>query len=439
MTTHFVARQNPDVAEVVTEDRHTFGELLLCALVPWALFGHQLVLMMAVQLDLPTRHLTVLGRGFTVAIALATLAWVVPHPGRILQRIAPILLISFWAFYLLRVGLEAEALSHAIEDADRFPLSYILQMGLGACFLPACAVLGNASWRRHRTIRNLTVALASVSGVLMLYTYGSAIANFDSRWKAGSQVEGAFAVHPLALGYLGAALIAFSIYFFCCLNDGRRALRWSAAAFLCGLGVPLLVGSASRGPVLAVSATILILLCSLFRRKAIGHAVAFLVITIALTIATLTYTSATGSNLVNRLLAIDSAIEAQSGEADRLVLYAEAFSMFLDSPVFGESTKLPGRDEYPHNLFVESLMATGLVGTIPLVILLGLAIRAAWRIMTRRPELAWMPLLFLLNFVGAMFSFAIYTNVPLWLSLAATFSCAEWIRETPELDTSPTN
>lgn len=402
------------------------GDALQCLLFSWALLGHQTLVLVAVYQDVATRDLTILSRVATAGLSLLTivcLAWRMQH---VLRRFIVVPFVLFWGFYFLRLFLSGNVPIAGEQEAERFTHDYILRMAVGACFIPSAAVLVNTCWNWHETARRLCVGLAAVSATLMLLLYGPRLMAFDSRIQSGDLVDGVYAVHPLSLGYLGAALLVLA-YHYCCLSRGHTN-RYLLAALLAGLGIPLLVGSASRGPVIALAGVILTLLFSLVWRRAFGRALAVGLVTGITCVAVIIVAEATGSSIFERLLGLREDIAAQASSTDRLMLYRLAFDAFLDSPLIGSAVLLPGREEYPHNLFLESLMATGLAGTLPLVVLVGLSVSAGWRLLVQRAELGWVPLLFLLYLFGGMFSWSIFTNVELWLCLGATLSCAEWQR-----------
>ena len=184
----------------------------------------------------------------------------------------------------------------------------------------------------------------------------------------------------------------------------------------------------------ALGVVALFLIASLTRVLNLSRLLICATAAVVLVAGLIVYSESTGSSLFKRLFGISSAVESDSQESARLDLYELALDRFYASPVVGTSTtvrKPEGGNTYPHNLIVESLMATGLLGTVPLVLLLGAGIRAAWRILTTHRDFAWIPLLFILYLTGGMFSMAIYSNSGLWLSLAATLSCSTWLRSEP--------
>jgi O-antigen ligase len=69
---------------------------------------------------------------------------------------------------------------------------------------------------------------------------------------------------------------------------------------------------------------------------------------------------------------------------------------------------------YPHNVIVEAFMATGTFGGTAFLLLVLIALYRAIRMIRLDPIMAWVPICFLQQLIGAMFSGGLYSNVPLW-------------------------
>ena len=68
------------------------------------------------------------------------------------------------------------------------------------------------------------------------------------------------------------------------------------------------------------------------------------------------------------------------GAEERDFLYANAWADFLESPLFGNSYVVSIGAASPHNVFLESLMAVGLLGTAFFSIVLLRAFAALWKL-----------------------------------------------------------
>lgn len=127
-----------------------------------------------------------------------------------------------------------------------------------------------------------------------------------------------------------------------------------------------------------------------------------------------------------------TAEQGTSAMAGREQLFPAFWRMFLEKPVGGwgpvnnqrevvkRATELILRPEQgskdPHNLFLELLTATGLLGTVPFLVALALCVRAAWR--ARRGDYGILPLALMGLFLMANMSLNQLAHKPFWLFLA---------------------
>jgi O-Antigen ligase len=112
----------------------------------------------------------------------------------------------------------------------------------------------------------------------------------------------------------------------------------------------------------------------------------------------------------------------------RFDLMSQGISEFNSSPLFGSGHCLPtiGCDG-PHNIFVEVLMATGVVGMLVFLFALVPALFSSVR--TLRSGSAIVGILFIQYLTGSQFSGTIWGNSTLWLSLGLVLSVVVGQRE----------
>lgn len=406
------------------------GDILQCFLVGIGLFGQQALVLAATGMNLDSRTLTVPGRALVLGLAITTIVVLLFRPShfRLSWHLAAFLL--FWGTYGARILLEASTRIDVVTETGIYTNQYIAMMAIGGCFLPSLAVLVNSCWSWQRITRIAAIALAVFSSLAMLKFYGSHVANFQNRMSAGTEVGDVVAIHPLALGYQGAALTLFGLHNFI-LRGGSLWIRSYFSVALTGVGLFLLVGSASRGPLLALMMASIVLLASQASKLDFKQ---ILLIGLAIVIGCIglvVLVNITGSHLFSRLTATPEAVAGGGESASRIDIYAKALSQISEHPMMGKSLTVrdeAGVDMYPHNLLLDSLISTGLLGTVPLVCLLCAGMFSGWRILARFTSLGWIPLLYFLFLGGSMFSGAIYSNSQLWISLVATLSCDAWTR-----------
>jgi O-antigen ligase len=123
-----------------------------------------------------------------------------------------------------------------------------------------------------------------------------------------------------------------------------------------------------------------------------------------------------GSNIDQRIAA--TVERTESGKESRLDLWQSAWEDFLDHPLTGRA--MEGRyDIYPHNLLIESFMATGMFGGGAFLWALLLGLRAAFRLIGRSSEYGWIGFLFIQMTVYGCFSGSLWSLSGFWYMLAA--------------------
>jgi O-antigen ligase len=106
----------------------------------------------------------------------------------------------------------------------------------------------------------------------------------------------------------------------------------------------------------------------------------------------------------------------------RLIAINGAWDQFLTSPLMGDGIEERNTGFYPHNVILEALMTTGLIGAIPFVLLLIKATHASWTIMRKHEEFIWLALIQVQYLIAAQLSGAIYQATSLWVSVAAVLA-----------------
>ncbi|MBD5781189.1 O-antigen ligase family protein [Pelagicoccus sp. NFK12] len=410
--------------------KFSFGGWLLGGMVAYGMFGQLAAVLASAGLGVSSRLVTVPSRALLLGMALASLIVLLFRPGRAVLSSALIAYGLFWLAFGSRILMEAATRVDVVVETGRFTLQFIVTMTLGGVLIPSLAVILNGCWEKHRFIRNTSFFLALGSGITTVIFYGNRFTNFENRMSAGDTEGGVQTINSIPIGYLGASLVIFAAYYVVCLRQ-RGFWRWIPTIVAGGLGLFLLVGSASRGPILGAAVTLLFFFAAQARRLDF-RGVSFLLVGGIVGVTGLVMLAQfTGSAVINRIMGIGYAVATNSEGAARVNLYEMAAEEIAASPIVGSSLTLradDGTDMYPHNLFIESMLATGLAGTIPLTYVLFYAFKCAWTILLNRAELGWVSLLFMLYFMYQMVGGAIYSSGQFWIGTATVISCGTWIR-----------
>lgn len=391
--------------------------LLLCL----ALTGYPLVAAGVLVAGGYSREASIAYRAGVLGLALAAIAMATilraPWPRRIL-----LLVLALWSALLLRF----------VWDASLVPIpmdlpwdDYTLQI-VGITLVPALAM----ARLPNLTCLDQAARLIQVLGLIAAALIGAALWLQAEEFLMSGRLGGE-SLNPITIGHLGASLTIASAF-----SGGREAA--GRLAFLDGrlsravgvlVGAALVVGSGSRGPLLAlVGAVGIAVLAQGYRRYGIVGvllAAGVAVATVALGVLALPTELAMQLPIVERL----ANFSADESGATRMQLMLGALEQFEQSPLLGSAFVEMTLRFYPHNVLIESLMAAGLPGLFLLVAVLVLAWLTCGVLLGTR--FRWIGLLFVQYFIGAMVSGSLYFDSQFWaLTLAMASVLA--LRPRPE-------
>lgn len=166
---------------------------------------------------------------------------------------------------------------------------------------------------------------------------------------------------PIALGHAAVSCILIGVV--SCKSGKKIWNIWSVLLILAS--IPILLSVGSRGPILAL------LISSMIFLRNFKPSTNILGISVVLLILYFAYEQSTTISRVTSLF--DSQQELDLSALARLEYQGLAIQSFLDSPLIGQfyiDSSL-GEGKYPHNILIEAGMALGLLGFIPLTIIIG--------------------------------------------------------------------
>ena len=316
----------------------------------------------------------------------------------------------FWYAYLLRIAYATTLSSEPLM----LPAWQYYSWAVGACALP---MLGLSLWspRKEEGDRNfLTLFLVLVcGGVLASFGASSIEVNQNNEMVDTGRLQ-LTALNPILLGQLGTTILVMSVWVLSNRYQMHRLtmkIIFSAAVLL---GAGLLIGSNSRGPL--VSAIVCLLFISIASNsRSRLYAISFLVVAfVSFAPATQYLETEYGLTTYTRLFGQSQLTEENT--LDRLSRQAGAFNAFMESPLFGASLEEPTYGGYPHNMFIEALMSTGIISAALLFILLSMTFTYAVRLYVEVKGYGWASVLFIQYLVASQFSGSIYTVNYLWIT-----------------------
>lgn len=326
------------------------------------------------------------------------------------------ILIVFWVIYVSRMyydlllkGITAEAYN---QDAS-FYFSYAI---LG-CFVPCLCLalhghkidfdkLNKALW-----VSVLVSSFALIGGIY--YQYGS----FHFVERVALNVDGTGRV--LSAGIISQTGVCLAIIsFFNIIHYNKNYILNTVFLFI---GIGLTVLGSTKGAAINLGLVLIILIFANLRR--FKDNLRLKVWIAALLIIGLIYLpkiDTSNINLFNRFQWLNERLE--TGDEPRLRAWKGGLTQFANHPLVGDKmfeTTLRG---YPHNIFVEVLMATGYVGFIPFIIVLGAAFLKVKYTLQKQTEKSLIGCLFLVHFIQSLVSGGLYSIVGFWVGLGIVLS-----------------
>ena len=290
------------------------------------------------------------------------------------------------ALYLFGIVLPTFIVLYLIRDIGLYRRALIWTLlGLGTCCL--------ISMLRTRTARDLA--------------------------KSGTGYEANDVVNHILYGHMGVTAVILGLFVF--LRIGRAGGTWYIRLLGGGvacLGVFTVFASGSRGALVAGVLLIPIVFYLGWRR---GSRLLTISASLALGLAfsaSVAYLSSNGMRIDRVLLSLTAYSTEENSVYYRQNMLRDAWREYLDNPLTGSSIVERNSLSYPHNVIVEGFMATGTFGGTAFVLMIILASFRALRFMHTDPVTAWIPLCFLQQLIGSMFSGGLYGNMLLWGMMA---------------------
>jgi O-antigen ligase len=238
-------------------------------------------------------------------------------------------------------------------------------------------------------------------------------------------------ISPLALSYSGVMTMGVIIaIFFTQKTSFFTKILLGVQAGLAS--IPFFLG-ASRGSVLALIVPLLVFIATQKNRVKSFYYSAVL---FGLGIVVVILSEFFNSSVIDRFTGIEENVSSDSSSASRLDMWVTGINQFLDNPYFGNSLET-STHFYPHNIIVEVLLSTGILGVIPFLYLVVKSCKISVAIFKNNPEASWVVVVFMQSLIQHLFSGAIYTASWLWFSMAFILSMSTQTVYFPKEDDKP--
>lgn len=353
-------------------------------------------------------------RGLTIPIRvliLGCLCCIILVNRKVYVKSGARLFLLFAACYITRIIIEMLRMKTFHLDTSEYFLYFI---AFGA--LPLL-ILSSLRLREqdYNVIKWSLLVSCFLLSVLTLAYYRSLIGTVGRISAAIARDENY--ISPLALSYCGTLSIGIGINYLLENRAGFRS-RLLVLVFIAFSLVPFFLG-ASRGSIFSLFVPFMVMFLS---KGNIVASVRMLFIMLIVAVAGIYLGELFGSSVLNRFLNIGSDIAQNNSSAIRLEMWKAGFNQFLDNPVFGNSLEVDAFQFYPHNIVIEVLLTTGIIGFIPFAALIINGFKRAVFIFRNDPRNGWIGILFIQSFIQNMFSGSIYGASWLWVSLGLLYS-----------------
>jgi hypothetical protein len=257
--------------------------------------------------------------------------------------------LLFWAFYFAKVLLSQNDAANG--ELMRPWFEYIFY-GISYVVLPFITFTVIDFHKYKNFMLDGFIFSGFILGILALYTYGGTLGSDIGRISYLTYKTGEQTLSPLALSYSGSLTMVLCIFkLMITKNNSRGQLIFLYTTLVLSF-IMFLLGS-SRGSVIALLLSVLIFIFY----SPLKSRVQMIISSIIAAPLILWAIEASGSGIVDRI-----ANTQKDGGSGRSRIWVETIDHFLDNIIIGGRVEI-GR-EYPHNIILETLMATGVVGSV---------------------------------------------------------------------------
>ncbi|WP_150452384.1 O-antigen ligase family protein [Arenibacter lacus] len=315
--------------------------------------------------------------------------------------------VVFWGLYTIKVLYTQNLSIGQSLSKDWFEFIFF---GLTYVIIPFFTFLSLDLKTYKNTILNGMIFSGFLMGIVSTYIYGDLLISGVGRISLITYETGESVLSPLALSYAGALTIVLCLSKLIFSKDIKRNEFVYLTITIVFSFVMFLLGS-SRGSVIALLLTIpLFLYYSPLKQKVKFMGLSTLSIPIIYWAI-----EASGSTIFER---ISNTKEDQGSGRD--YLWRKALAHFIENPIFGGKVEIGGI--YPHNLIIEILMSTGIVGCFLILSVITKGFSLGFLQSKMDNSNLFIILIMIQGFVQHFFTAGFYTSTLLFVPIALTFN-----------------
>ncbi len=367
------------------------------------LVGFTIVSMFPDAFSLNSRIITVPFRAVILSLSIVIILYNVftKHSNRFGKT--EFFFIAFWVFYSIKAVISFKM--YAFSEPMALLETEVYSRIIGITFIPSLAVL---------TINEKDIDYPLFFKYVYYTLFLILLLNVfvGIKYDVQGRSSGFMSMYSISFGHLGVSLALLSIYKL--LYEVKSRYIWVIPFFGMILGLYVLYASGTRSPLIAFILCLCFLLYLKNKLKYLGFFLLLLCTGVVALIYFRPQYDAVGqsSSFLNRVTnMIVSGDSSGRGE-----LYQQGIKIFTEHPIFGGRI-LYFDGGYPHTIFIEVLMAMGIVGMVLylfffkkcIIYLLELK-----KIKENREPVFWVSILWLQYFVLSLFSYNLHSSPEIW-------------------------
>jgi O-antigen ligase len=378
----------------------TMLNTILCILL---IVGFTIISMFPRALSFNSQVITIPFRAIVLSISLVIIVYNIYTKNSNKFGKTEYFFIVFFLFYFVKAIVTFKIYDFSEEIALREIETYLRIMGI--TFIPTLAVL---TIREKDINYTLFMNFVYYTLFIVLLLNVSIGIEYDHQGRSA----GFMSMYCISFGHLGVSLAIISIYKL--LFESKAKYLHIIPSVGVILGLYILYASGTRSPLIAF---ILCLFFLFFLKSNLKYIISFLIL-LATSILALIYfkpqyedvgqSSSFLNRVTNMIVSGDS-----SGRGE---LYQQGIKIFSENPIFGGRI-LYFDGMYPHNIFLEILMATGIVGLILYFFFFKDCVNFMFRLKEysiTNPHTVWVPILWLQYFILSLFSYNLHSSSEVW-------------------------
>tara|TARA_X000000950_G_scaffold225907_1_gene272600 strand:+ start:14896 stop:16080 length:1185 start_codon:yes stop_codon:yes gene_type:complete len=314
----------------------------------------------------------------------------------------------FWILYFFKV-LFHYAYDYPLErnwfEYIFYPINYTI--------LPFL-LFSNINFHTYKnTILDSVIFSGFALGLVSVYLYGNILFLGAGRISMAKYIDPSITetLSPLALSYAGALTLALCFYKIVFKRRELSKAKLFYLIFTIIMAAIMFLLGASRGSVFALFTSLILLL--IYTK---GSNFSFLILSLLLVVPVLIWGAiTTGSSVFTRVF---DTIENRS-ISERELLWVDAWNEFIKNPILGGRIEI---DFYPHNIYLEVLMSTGITGFLLFSLILYFGLRKVHKLSFKSADYIWVYIILVQGMSHHLFSGAIYFSILVFFPLGLVYS-----------------